>query len=160
MNDARSQLITASFAWVPYALVPLVYVAVTEGGPKEFWAALGLLLVVRLFFYIIETLGGVLSWWVYGKKRMIGMQLQFLRVHNFPRRKFSHDSFSAYMFRIEEDEDSPAALKALAKESTRTLELFDNLGILLGMRMHSAAEAALEAYSPKAQAPVFGASDA
>lgn len=155
MNDVRSQIITALFAWVPYVVVSFGYTMVSEGGLKNFWVAFCLLLVVRLFFYAIETLGAVLSWRVYGKKRMVDVHLQFLRTHRFPPRQYAHDNFLTYMFRIEEDEDSPATLKALAKESSRTLELFENLGVLAGVRMHSAAEAALDVYSPKSQAPAF-----
>jgi hypothetical protein len=160
MGDVRSQFIMALFAWVPYMLVSFAYMKLTEGSWKDFWVALGALIVVRLFFGIIEMLGGSLAWRMYGKKLMVNKHLQLLHANKFPTRQYSHDDFSAYMSRIADDPDSPAPLIVLAKEATHSLELAENLGILIGMRVHSAAEAALDIYSPKSEAPVFGASGA
>ena len=160
MNDARSQIITALLAFVPYLLVSWGYTTLTNGNAKDFWVALGVLLLVRLFFGIIETLGAVLSWRVYGKKLMVKKHLEFLRTHNFPRRTYAHDNISAYLLRIEDGPEYSAPLKTTAKEMRSVLELCEGFGILLGMRMHSAAEAALDVYSPRSEAPVFRANAA
>jgi hypothetical protein len=160
MNDARSRIIVALFALVPYALVAWAYMALTNGNANDFWRAFGVLFAVRVFFSIIETLGGVLAWHLYSKRVVVGKHVEFLRAHGFPKRKYSHDDFLAYLVRIEDDPEQPASLRAAAREMHSMLATCEGMGILLGMRMHSASEAALEIYSPKAQAPAYGTSAA
>jgi len=160
MNDARSRIITALLAFVPYLLVSWGYMALVNGNSKDFWAALGVLVGVRFFFSIIETLGSILAWRLHGRTLMIKKHLEFLRAHKFPPRKYAHDGVLAYLSRIEDEPEYSAALRATAREMRSVLELCDDIGILVGMRMISSAEAALEQYSPRSSAPVFGANAA
>jgi hypothetical protein len=155
MNDTRSRIIISLFAFVPYLLVSWGYMALVDGGASQFWSAFGVLVAARLFFSVIETLGSVLSWRLYGKKLMVNKFHEFLRANNFPKRTYAHDDFLNYLARIE-DGPFPPSVKASAKEIYFLLSTFESMGILLGMRMHSATEAALDAYSPKSEAPVFG----
>jgi hypothetical protein len=154
MNDTRSQIIMGLFAWVPYVLVSWAYAKLSDGS---FWAALGVLLGVRLFFGVIETLGSVLAWRVYGRKKAIEANLAVLRASAFPRRTYRHDDFLNYLSRIEDDESCTGDVKAAAKQWHQTLALYESMGILVGMRMHAAADAALDIYSPRNDASVFGA---
>lgn len=177
MNNTRSLIITILFSFVPYVLVSWGYAELTHGDSKEFWSALGVLLLARLFFSIIETLGSVLSWRLYGKKIMVNMFVELLRVHNFPKREYAHDNLSAYLYRIMEERpppspwdfviadagvgddeaEYPASLKTAAREMSQVLEASQSFdGILAGVRMHSAAEAALDIYSHRSEAPIFG----
>jgi len=178
VNDTRSLIITVLFAFVPYILISWGYAELIHGDSKEFWSVLGLLLLARLFFSIIETLGSVLSWRLYGKKIMVNKILEGLRVNNFPKREYAHDDLSTYLFRMYEEQPPPSpwdfiitegseekeakypeSLKTSAKEMSRALEASRSFGgILAGMRMNSAAEAALDIYSPRSEAPVFRAS--
>lgn len=160
MNDTRSRIIMSLFAFVPYLLVSWAYMAVVNGDSGDFWKALGLLVAVRFFFSVIETLGTVISWRLYGKRFMVNKFVELLRANNFPKRKYAHDDFLNYLARIEDDPSCPATVKASAKEIYFLLSTFESMGILLGMRMHSASDAALDVYSPKAEAPIYGASAA
>lgn len=157
MNDTRSRIIMVLFAFVPYLLASWGYMVLVDGTSREFWSALGLLVAVRLFFNLIETLGGVLSWRLYGKKYMVDKFLEFLRTSNFPKREYAHDDFLNYLARIQDGLQYAASLKASAKEIYFLLSTFESMGILLGVRMHSASEAALEVHSPRDKAPTFGA---
>lgn len=157
MNDAGSRTIMALFAFVPYLLVSWAYMALVNGGGNQFWAAFGVLLAARLFFCIIETLGSILSWRLFGKKLMINKFLELLRANNFPKREYAHDDFLNYLSRIEDNPQHAASLKTSAKEIYFLLSTFESMGILLGMRMHSASETALDVYSPKVEARAFGA---
>ena len=157
MNDTRSEIILALFAWVPYVLVSWGYANFSEGS---FWSALGVLLAVRVFFGIIETLGRVIAWRFYGKKKMIERNLNLLHTNNFPKRQYAHDDFLSYLSRIENDYTCPQEIKMAAKQWKQTLAFFENSGILLGMHMHTAADEALNIYSPKHEAPVFGVTTA
>ena len=149
------QIIMSLFAWVPYVLVSWGYSKLTH---DSFWLALGVLLVIRIFFSIIETLGSVLTWRLYGRAKMVEINLSTLRNNNFPKRQYAHDDFGSYLSRIENDYEKnyPEQLKAVARQWDQTLVQSESFGILLGMRMHAAAEEALNIYSPKAEAPIFG----
>jgi hypothetical protein len=160
MNNTKSALILVAFSFVPYLAVAWGYKSLVDGGSKEFWTAVGILVGVRLFFSIIETLGGILSWRAYGRSVMVQRFLELLRTNSFPKRTYAHDDFLNYLARIDDDPACPHSVKASAKEIHFMLEVFESLGILLGMRMHSAAELALEQYSPRTEAPVYGASAA
>lgn len=159
MNDKRANIVIALFSFIPYLLVSWGYMAIVDGGSKEFWSAFGVLLAVRLFFSVIETLGGVLSWHLFGKKFMVNKFIGVLRANNYPKRENQHDTFLGYLAQVE-DGPYPVSVKTSAQEFYFILSTFESMGILLGMRMHSASEAALEAYSPKAEAPLWGADHA
>ncbi|HUO43335.1 MAG TPA: hypothetical protein VMT94_00290 [Burkholderiales bacterium] len=156
MNDARARIIMGLFAFVPYFMVSWAYMALVDGGARQFWSAFGVLAAVRLFFSLIETLGSVLSWRLYGRKFTVNKFLGLLRANNFPKREHAHDDFLNYLARIEDGPYSQS-VKGCVKEIYFILSTFESMGILLGMRMHSATEAALDAYSPRSQAPDFGA---
>ena len=153
MNDTRSHIIMVLFAWIPYVFVSWGYAKLTGSG---FWPTLGVLFAVRFFFGVIETLGSILAWRVYGKQKMIERNLSLLRANNFPKRQYAHDDFQNYLGRIEGDEAYSQQLKIAAKQWYQVLAFFETSGILLGMRMHAAANDALDIYSPKREAPAFG----
>jgi hypothetical protein len=88
---------------------------------------------------------------------MVNKFVEFLRANDLPRRKYAHDDFLNYLARIEDEPAYPTSLKAAAKEIYFVLSTFESMGILLGMRMHSASEAALDIHSPKGEAPIYGA---
>ncbi len=154
MKVLRASIIIALFSLMPYLLVSWAYTEFTGGGSKQFWGAFWVLIAVRLFFGVIETLGGILSWRFYGKKLMINKFLGLLRANNFPKREYQHDDFSAYLARIE-DRGYADSTKTCAKEIGFLLSTFESMGTLQGMRIHAASEAALEAYSPKSEAPIY-----
>lgn len=153
MNDARSQTIMALFALVPYLLVSWAYMSLTNGNVSDFWKSLAVLLAMRFFFSVIETLGSVLSWRIHGKKIAIKKNLEVMQANNFPKRRYSHDDFLNYLARIEDDPECSTSLKAVAKQMEIVLATCESLGHLIGARMHAAADEALELYSPKAETP-------
>ena len=116
--------------------------------------ALAVLIVVRIFFSIIEGLGGVLTWRVYAKRETVKRQLALLRENKFPKREYAHDDFTSYLARIIDPESEySAAQKATAKEIQVVLAAVESVGGLLGMRLHAATDAALDIYSPASEAP-------
>ena len=157
MNDTRSRIIFALFAFVPYILVSWAYMALANGSSREFWSAFGVLIGARFFFSVIETFGSVLSWRLYGKKLTVSKFLLLLQSNNFPKREYAHDDFLNYLARIDDGPQYPMSIKTAAKEIYSLLSTYESIGILPGARMHAASEAALDAYSPKSEAPVIGA---
>ncbi len=156
MNDFKSGAILFFFSWVPYLLVAGGYSQFVHGDMRAFWPALGTLVAVRFFFIVIEWLGGILTWRLYGKRRVVAKFLEFLRANNYPKRFYHHDNFLAYLTRIQDDRSFLEPLRMSARQTERELELFEEMGMLLGMRMHSASEAALEIHSPRGEAKHIG----
>ena len=99
-RDTKLLLVSFVFSSVPYLLVTWAYTAFTNGAAKDFWLALAILLGIRLFFSVIETLGGVLAWRVYGKRTSVQATLQVFRDRNFPKRTFREEDFGEYLERL------------------------------------------------------------
>lgn len=70
-------------------------------------------------------------------------------------REYRHDDLGNYLARIEDSEDLDPSVKRTAKDLGTLLNMFEQQGILIGLRMYSATEAALDLYSPKAAAKEF-----
>jgi len=153
MNKATINTIVVSvFSILPYLLISLVYTALTDGHAKTFWMALGLLYGARLFFGLIETLSWTLLWHFYGKKQAVNRAVEFLRVNQFPMRKYHHDNFSTYLSRIQGGDDYaeyPQSLKASAIGIECELALLEELAVWPAARMRSAWETALDHYAPR-----------
>ena len=154
MNDFRFRLIVILLPSIPYFLVSWGYMAYVDGGAKQFLGALGVLIALRTFFDVIEKLGGVLSWRVYGKKVTANKFAEMLCANKFPKREYSHHDFSTYLHQLEEG-PSEESVKTSAKQLKFILEFCEEEGILLRMRMHVALDAALDIYSPRAEAPIL-----
>ena len=147
----KSRSIGGLIAVIPYALVAWGY---TKLDPEtSFWAALGVMIGVRLFFAIIETLGGVLAWRLHGRAIAVNNALRLFRENEFPARLYRHDGLSSYLARIVDDDSTSPELRRTAQETERMLGLFEDVGILPGWRLRSATEAALDIYSPREKAP-------
>jgi hypothetical protein len=148
---------------IAFSLVGLViYVAVawavaewTDGGQKTFWIALGIILAARLFFGVVEGVSSYIYWRLRGKQSAIDGFLRSLRGHDFPRRYYDHDDFLGYLCRVRDDPAVPPETKWEARAMEAMLAMFENAGILSGVRWHAASEIAFEAYSPRSQAPKF-----
>ena len=158
--NPNSALIIAVVSLVPYVTLALGYAAFTDGTLRAFGAAIGALFVARLFFAAIEAIGSILAWRWHGKKQAVTALLKVFQMSHFPKRYYEHDNFLNYLARIDNDEHLGEEVKAVARSLEHTLELHESSGILGGVRMHSATEAALELYSRRSEAPALRQSDA
>lgn len=149
MNNIKPQLIVFGFSVVPYLLLSWGYSELTDGTTKTFWISLAVLFGFRLFFSIIELIGSVLTWRLYGKKFMIDRALEIFRNNGFPMREYSHDNLGSYLARIESNEEISQSVKRAAKDLETLLIMFENQGILAGARTYSATEIALDLYAPR-----------
>ena len=59
------------FSAVPYVAVAWGYSYFTEGGQPAFMRAIDFLVAARVFFALIETLGGILAWRLFYRKKSI-----------------------------------------------------------------------------------------
>ncbi len=149
MKFDKSAVILSVCVWAPYLLVSWLYAKLSDG---DFWDALLFLLAARLFFGVIETIGGFIAWHLHGKQKMIGFNLNLLIGNQFPKRTYEHDDASSYLYRISEDDSYSQQTRMAAKQWEHMLTFYEISGVILGMRMHSAADAALDIYSPKNEA--------
>ncbi len=148
----QQRLVIFAFSMVPYLLVSWVYTALTDGESATFWTALGVLMGVRLFFSIIEGIGKVLLWRLYGRNLVVGTAVNIFKTREFPQRKYPDDSLGDYLCRIQDDPEYPSRLRQSAAQVEQTLVVMEEFGILVGARMHSAYEAALDIYAPRERA--------
>src|SRR5258708_3358777 len=100
------------FSMVPYLLVAWGYSELTHSDAKTFWTAFAALLVARLFFALVEWIGGMLWWHLFAKRIFARKAGEWLRANKFPMREYQHDNFSAYLCRIQEGNEYPASLKS------------------------------------------------
>jgi hypothetical protein len=125
-----------------------------DNSSGTFWSALGVLIAARAFFEVIEMVAAILNWRMVAKRRAIADFLRVLRANNIPPRFYQSDDCLSYLARIEGNPSLPEPLRRAASEFRHALAFYETQGILHGVRMHSASELALEAYSPKARSPV------
>ena len=140
------------FSVIPYLLVAWGYKELTNGDTKTFWIALGVLLGSRLFFFIIERLGDILSWRLYRRKIVVDNALTFLKANGFPPRKDPDDDFLGYLGSIQRDPECAASLRKSAFDLEKILAAIEQIGILVGARTWDAWDAALNIYAPKSHA--------
>jgi len=157
-NNEKSAIITSGFTITLYFLIAWGYAAFVGGGVKVFLIGLGVLLGARLFFGLLEMIGGIIAWRCYGKRILVEKCLGMLRANRFPQRYYAHDDFCNYLARVEDDDDTSASLKRAAGEWYRMLGIIEESGTLRGARAHKATEIALEIYSPRANAPHLNSS--
>lgn len=151
MKNAAQIFVGSLVAFIPYWLVAWGYKALVDGGAREFWSALGLLLAVRLFFAVIETLGSVLAWRLFGKRRAVRKFVEILRMNSFPKREAVDYTRGSNYFSSIYKGDYPEALKAAACEFDCMLSMSEEMGVLFGWRTYRATEEALDIYSPPAK---------
>ena len=105
-----------------------------------------------IFFSLIEMLGGVLYWRLYGRKIALSNALKFLKTNGFPPREYAHDTLLAYLARIQDGHEYSPPLRAAAAEAERLLTFIEQLGIVMGARTWEVWCAALDAHAPRSQA--------
>ncbi len=60
-----------------------------------------------------------------------------------------------YLARIQNGTEYPTKVKLAAARLESSITVHEEIGILMGARFNQAADAALERYSPRAQAPAM-----
>ena len=117
------------------------------------WGALVLVVGTRFMIGLVETLGLIFSWQVYGREKAVMNFVAVLHHNEFPGRYTKGDDFLHYLARIEDDDALDAHVRQSAREIGSLLKMYETIGLLQGARMHNVSERALEAYSPRANAP-------
>jgi hypothetical protein len=138
----------------PYLIVSYGLSKIDDGHFISFWGAVGLLVGLRLFFGLIEWLGGMIQWRLLGKKVLIEWYLDYFRSHGFPECEHNDYNVLSYLGRIQ-DGGSPRYSVELQRAATMLsgqLALLEDMGIIIGMRHMAAANEALNNFLPKSNA--------
>jgi hypothetical protein len=140
MSRTELGLLALLFSLIPYTAVSWGWVVYTNGGGREFATAFGVLLVARLFFATIETLGGIVAWRAYGRQVMLRRLLT-----SFRSPKVAPDRLA--------DEDNPPTFDQLPV--TLQVEILrwvgESSGFLAEMRFESVITEAAQIYGPSAK---------
>ena len=151
--SSQERTIRFMFVFVVYLCVSGAVALLFDGNWLTFWTAFGVLLAIRLFFSVIETLGGVVSWRLHGKQRMTEKILGILQTTQFPPREFPHDDISAYLGKIGSGLEVTPSVKKTAAELQFMLDHVRSTGGMLAKaRTYSAVNRALDIYSPSSAA--------
>ena len=146
MNETASAGIVFALSIIPYAAVSWAYAAFVDGGWPDFWKCFGVLSAIRFFFSVIEGVGGILVWRIYGRRVAVAHWLKFFRENNFPPKEYASDDFGNYRARLAACYRRRADAPYLASEIEVLLLSYEHRGILIGMRMHAAIEEAFRRY--------------
>src|SRR5688572_28798645 len=134
MSPMKHDLIISVFTLIPYLLVAWSFAVMTDGDGETstFWKALLVLILLRTFFAVIDTLGEVLRWRLWGRKLFVAHALNWLTSRQFPQRKYADDNMGNYLARIEQDPEQPLALRMAVAELERMFLVYEEFGILVG----------------------------
>ena len=143
----KSFSISVAFSAIPYVLVAWGITKFTNGDTQAFWVALGVLIGLRLFFAIIEMLGGILYWRLYQRRITHDYALKFLKANNYPHRKHKIENIISYLAGISRDPEYPVPLRISAFGAECTLRSSENYD-----RTLEVWNAALDVYAPESQA--------
>jgi hypothetical protein len=171
MLERRGYIVNKLCSLIPYLLVAWVLNEFVGEG-SYFWMILGIMLLIRLGFSIMEAIGGILAWRFYNRKVMVNRVVDFLKAHNFPPRRCAFDDFDAYLSRIDKFGQYPPKLdmygKFIPEESPRyySQELINEArnfeqrlletpyhGLFEERRLNGAYNLALDIYAPRDLAP-------
>lgn len=144
----RAQMMASGLSLAVYAAIAWVGTQIFD---LKFWRVFGALIAARAFFSLIEGVATFLNWRLAGRPAAVEGFLAVLRTNNFPPRENAHDDFLGYLARLDSDYQPKPDYQRAAKELYTLLASIEAQGILAGMRMHAASDAALDLYSPKAK---------
>lgn len=153
MNYTRD-LVVSAFTLLPYFVLALIIAAFADKDEKAwtFLVALLVLLALRTFIVLMNTVSGILQWRLCGRKREVAHAFTWFASWQFPQRKYADDDLGNYLARIEHDAEQPLAVRLAATELNNKFLIYESFGILVGARFRKAYEIALEQYAPRSRA--------
>lgn len=142
-----------AFSSLPYLMLAWALMVITDGDAKDFWLALGVLLVLRMFFSAVEALGGILLWRLYGRRFAVRKTLAVFRTNDFPAAELGEDVY-AYLYRVQRAPGCSAQLRDRVQELEFDAVKSVGKGWLPGRRARSAMQQALNEYARQHVLPV------
>lgn len=146
--DMTTAFVVWATSLIGYPLIALLVAsAIEEGAP--FWPVLGVLLVLRALFWLVEFLGDVLTWNLFRRRIFIRKAIECLRMQKFPMRKYSHDAFDTYLNRIQDDDEYSEEVKECARKIHLEIKVAgESMSFWRMYRIWDCWNVALDTYSP------------
>jgi hypothetical protein len=148
MEETQSKMWFSGVALIPYLALAALYQWLVDGKNKDLWVAAGVLIGGRILYAVIDSITASVAWRLYARKRTSDKMRKVFEVAGMPMRRYSNETLSLYLFRIEnDDEDHPVAVKCAARQLSTLLEQAKNDGVLKGGRMEQAITDAYNRYT-------------
>src|SRR5688572_7936769 len=131
------------------------FTAITNGNSSTFWTAFFVLIGIRLFFAVADSILSALSFMLYRKKFVVQHLVNDFRRFEFPKRENLNEDWLMYLKRLQETESLPFTVRRTAAFLEGQYELADKSGFVMGRQSESALEAAVDAWSTTPQLAVL-----
>lgn len=132
-------LLNAVLAWA--------FTAFTNGNSSTFWTTFFVLIGIRLFFALVDSIFSVLSFKLYRKKFVVQQLVNDFRRFEFPKREDLNEDWLMYLKRLQATESLPFTVRRTAAFLEGQFDLADKSGFLMGRQSEAAMEAAVNAWS-------------
>lgn len=134
-----------------------------DGGRKGFFWVVGILVAVRVAYFFLEFVAGVIVWQTFGRRKTVDYFVATMRNGKLPKRVYCTDHIFDYLNHIvcpptsayTAGEVTPEVQKIAREISDALVHIRAHRGLIEGMRMEDAAQRALEIYSPSEDSPHF-----
>ena len=127
------------------------FTAITDGNSSTFWTAFVVLIGIRIFFTVVDSLFSALSFTFYRKKFVVQQLVNDFRRFEFPKREDLNEDWLAYLKRLQEAESLPFTVRRTAAFLEGQYELADKSGFVMGRQSEAVMEAAVNAWSTTPQ---------
>ena len=157
----RKDLVVSAFTLLPYLVLALIFAVFADKDEKAwmFIVAFLVLLALRTFIVLMNTVSGILQWRLYGRKELVAYALNWYASRQFPQRRYADDDLGNYLAKIEDDVEQSLAVRLAATELNNQFLIYENFGILVGARFRKAYEMAFEQYASRSRAAKASVSD-
>jgi hypothetical protein len=139
-------LLNAALAWG--------FTAITNGNSSTFWTAFFVLIGIRLFFALADSIFSALLFKLYRKKFVVQQLVNDFRRFEFPKRENLNEDWLMYLKRLQETESLPFTVRRAAAFLEGQFDLADKSSFVMGRQSEAAMEAAVNAWSTTPQLAV------
>lgn len=129
------------------AVIAWAFTAITNGNSSTFWTVFLVLIGIRLFFAVVDSIFSALSFTLYKKKFVVQQLVNDFRRFGFPKREDLNEDWLMYLKRLQETESLPFTVRRTAAFLEGQFDLADKSGFLMGRQSEAAMEAAVNAWS-------------
>jgi len=162
-QQMKTGLVTTLVSSVFYGGIACGITIFADGGRKEFFWALGILIGMRALYAILEFVIGVIVWRAYGRIRTVANFVAVMREGKLPKRVYCTDDIVNYFARILEPHTTDYGAGTITRDVQKIAADMNNVlktvrdqhGMIAEIRTWDAMERALEIHSPGEDSPQF-----
>ena len=141
----RERLVVATYSAIPDMAIAWLYTLVSDDGWPGFVTAIAVIWSIQLVIAVKAAIGSTITFRMYGKRRLVQLELAYFRKNHFPRAQVNEHA-AAFLDRLTNSPDEPIAVRLAACSELARLHHFESRGVLASMRAHSALDEAVDSY--------------